>query len=106
MNSTTYATVPSHTLAVVGHPNNGWSVVERQACNGQELEFTFAIQDDGADNFLLVYSSLDGRFAADTWHETLEEVYECAESEFGVKRSEWVAVDEKKPGPKRGNNVA
>lgn len=90
MHFTTYATVPVHTLAVLGHPNSGWKVTERGAGDAQELEFTFAIQDDGAGNFLLVYSSLDGQFAADTWHETLEEAYLFAESELGVKRCEWL----------------
>lgn len=55
-----------------------------------ELEFSFAVTDDGGSNFLLVYGSLDKRYAADSWHETIEEAFDCAEDSFGIKRQEWL----------------
>jgi hypothetical protein len=33
--------------------------------------------------------SNDGVYAADTWHQSLAEVYSSAEAQFGVNRSEW-----------------
>jgi len=59
-----------------------------------ELEFTFSGTDDGSGTFLLVYESLDKRFAADSWHETIEGALACAEESFGILRKEWL----RKPG--------
>jgi hypothetical protein len=105
MQLSTYATVLSHALTVEGHPHSGWTCAAPLTADSQQLEFTFSVQDDGGGNFLLVYSSLDGRFAADTWHETLADAFACAESEFGVKSTEWVTVSDKDSESKRGNNV-
>jgi hypothetical protein len=95
MTFTTYATVASHTLAIDGYPNSGWRSVGRDTPGARLIEFTFSIQDDGNGNYLLVYSSLDGVFAADTWHETLDEAVAMAEAELGVERGEWTATSSK-----------
>lgn len=45
------------------------------------------------DGFFLESASSNPHFpAGDTWHATLEEALEQAESAFGVKASEWQAV--------------
>ncbi|MGM9485888.1 hypothetical protein [Ideonella sp. YS5] len=82
-----YATIARRVVRILGHPNSGWSPADLDDDNALELEFQFEITDDGNKNFLLVYRSLDGRYAADSWHETLET---CAEESFGITQSEWV----------------
>lgn len=47
------------------------------------------IVDDGAGHFLLVYRSPNADLAGDTWHETLEEAFDRAETAFGIARDEW-----------------
>ncbi|MDR7267987.1 hypothetical protein J2X20_000616 [Pelomonas saccharophila] len=65
--------------------------------NALELEFRFEVTDDGDKNFLLTYQSLDGRYAADSWHETLEEALASAEGAYGVAESEWVMPADARP---------
>ena len=89
----TYATIADHVLHVTGEPSSGWQVAaEGEVSSSKGVSFTFSVQDDGNQNFLLVYSSIDGMYAADTWHETIEEAYACAHSEFGIQRSEWFTL--------------
>ena len=85
----TYASIPSRVLLIAVHPGGAWSSADDGTPGSFEIEFRFDITDDGGGNYLLVYSSLDGRFAADTWHETLAGAYECAASEFGIDAGEW-----------------
>lgn len=94
MKFATHAIVPNHILAIIGDPMIGWQVVKQGTIDSRLIEFTLSVQDDGAGHFLLVYSSLNGEFSADTWHETLEEAFGCAESELGVVQTEWVHVDQ------------
>lgn len=84
-----YATIARRVVRILGHPNSGWSPADLDDDNALELEFKFEITDDGNKNFLLVYQSLDGHYAADSWHETLEEALACAEGSFGITQSEW-----------------
>jgi len=85
-----YATIARRLVRILGHPNSGWSPADVDDDNATELEFLFEITDDGSKNYLLVYRSLDGRYAADSWHETMEEALVCAEESYGITRSEWV----------------
>jgi hypothetical protein len=85
-----YATIARRVVRILGHPNSGWSPADVDDDNALELEFRFEITDDGGTSYLLVYQSLDGRYAADSWHETIEEALVCAEESYGITRSEWV----------------
>jgi len=85
-----YAILASRVIRILGHPNSGWSPADLDDDNALELAFRFEITSDGNKNFLLVYQSLDGRYAADSWHETEEEALACAEELFGIAPSEWV----------------
>jgi hypothetical protein len=84
-----FATIASRMIRIIGHPNGGWSPAEPDDDTAVGLEFRFEITDDGNKNFLLVHQSLDGRYATDSWHETLEEAYAWAEASYGIERSEW-----------------
>jgi len=55
----------------------------------KRLPFRFEVQDDGTGGYLLIAESTDGAYAADTWHETMEEAFASAEEAFGVGRDEW-----------------
>jgi hypothetical protein len=85
-----YATIARRVVRILGHPNSGWSPADLDDDNALELEFRFEITDDGNKNFLLVYQSLDGRYAADSWHETLGEALAGAEESYGITQSEWL----------------
>ena len=85
-----YATIARRVVRILGHPNSGWSPADLDDDNALELEFRFEITDDGHKNFLLVCQSLDGRYAADSWHETLDEALACAADSYGITQSEWV----------------
>ena len=85
----TFARIPSRTVVIAGYPNSGWSGADEGTPGSFELEFSFEITDDGGGNYLLVYSSLDGRYAADEWHETLDASYTSAAEQFGIDLSEW-----------------
>ena len=85
----TFAHIPSRLVTIAGHPNSGWSSADEGTPGSFELEFSFQVTDDGGGNYLLVYASLDGRYAADTWHETLDSALAEAEEQFSIERSEW-----------------
>lgn len=85
----TFAHIPTRTILIAGHPNSGWSGCDEGTPGSFELEFAFRITSDGAKGYLLVYSSLDGRFAADTWHQSIEEAYVAANEQFGIEQAEW-----------------
>ncbi len=85
-----YASIASRVVRILGHPNSGWSPADPDDDNALEIEFRFEITDDGHKNFLLVYQSLDGRYAADSWHATMEEALACVEEAYGITPSEWV----------------
>ena len=84
-----YAKIPSRNLLIAVHPGGGWSAADDGTPGSSEVEFRFEVTDDGGGNFLLVYSSIDGRFAADTWHETLDAALACAAEAFGIEPDEW-----------------
>ena len=85
-----YATIARRVVRILGHPNNGWSPADLDDDNALEVEFRFEITDDGNKNFLFVCQSLDGRYAADEWYETMEEAFASAEESYGITQSEWV----------------
>ena len=87
----TFAHIPSRTVLIAGHPDSGWSSADDGTPGSFETDFSFEIRDDGRHNYLLVYSSLDGGFAGDSWHETLDEAYASAEQQFGIARDEWLS---------------
>ena len=93
---TVHAVVALHAMPIAGSRKSGWWVEDRP--DAEVLPFHFSIQDDGAGHCLLVYASLDGRFAADSWHATLEDAYETAE-ELGIARSAWTV--QPKPSSRR-----
>ena len=85
----TYAAIACRRVRISGHPHSGWSSAEPTDPQSFELDFRFSIVDDGSTNYLLTYSSLDNRYAADTWHETLEEAFLVAHEVFGIQLNEW-----------------
>ena len=85
-----FASVPSRLVTIAGQPNSGWSSADEGTPGSFELEFRFQVTDDGGENYLLVYSSLDGRYAADSWHATLQEALAVAEEQFGIEAREWL----------------
>ena len=85
----TYASIPRRSVLIALHPGGGWSFADEGTPGSFEIEFRFDITDDGGGNYLLVCSSIDGRFAADTWHETLPGAYVSAADGFGISAHEW-----------------
>lgn len=85
----TFATILRRRVRIKGYPNSGWYAADRGDPDSFEIDFRFAITDDGNGNFLLEYSSPDKQYAADTWHETIEEAYACAFETFGIEITEW-----------------
>ncbi len=85
----TYAAIKSRLFWIKGYPHSGWRGATKDIPGAIQLDFDFAITDDGGGNFLLAYSSLDGVYTADSWHETLDSAYECAQKSFGIERTEW-----------------
>jgi hypothetical protein len=73
----------------VGEPHSGWGGADPEDPSAIEVEFSFAVTTDGNQNYLLVYHSTDGKYAADSWHETVEEALECAQESFGIVANEW-----------------
>jgi hypothetical protein len=84
-----YATIASRRVRIAGYPHSGWSAAEPADPDSFELDFRFSVTDDGNANYILAYSSHDNRYAADTWHETLEDAFACAHEDFGIERTEW-----------------
>lgn len=89
----TYASIPSRSVLIAVHPGGSWSSADDGTPGSFEIEFRFDITDDGGGNYLLVYASLDSRFAADSWHETLPAAYASAAHEFGIDANEWVKFE-------------
>ena len=81
--------IPKRIVRIAGEPNKGWSGADPDDLNAVEVEFSFKVTSDGNRNYLLVYQSIDGKFAADTWHETVEEALACARDSFGIEEDEW-----------------
>lgn len=85
-----FAHIQGHSVTIAVHPGSGWSTADEGTPGSFDLEFRFEVTDDGNANYLLVYSSLDGQYSADSWHETLEEAFACAEELFGISPEEWL----------------
>ena len=86
---TVFASIARRPVRIAGEPNSGWSPADPDDLNAREVEFSFSITTDGNANWLLLYASSDGRYAADMWHETVEEAMAAAEASFGVQPGEW-----------------
>ena len=84
-----YANIPERLTRIVGHPHSGWRGANAEDSSDKALPFYFVITDDGNENFLLVYHSLDKVFCADSWHETLDDAFAAANKGFGIAMSEW-----------------
>jgi len=86
---TTYFSIQAKLIRVIGDQHSGWRTTTHSDSSTRELPFEFSITDDGAGQFLLLCRSADGLLYGDTWHETLEKVFEAATQEFGISREEW-----------------
>jgi len=86
----TFAQIPRRRLLIAGHPNSGWSIADEGTPGSFELEFDFRITGDGGAGYLLIYASLDGQYAADSWHRSFEEACAAADEHFGIERIEWL----------------
>ena len=96
--TTSHATIARRRVRITGHPHSGWSAAEPNDPHFIELDFRFDITDDGKENYLLVYSSLDSQYAADSWHETIAEAVACARETFGIESAEWSQPPKSKSG--------
>ncbi|MBV8503574.1 MAG: hypothetical protein JO006_17880 [Paucibacter sp.] len=85
----TFASIASRAILIAGQPNSGWSGCDEGTPGSFELDFALQVTSDGGKGYLLVYKSLDGQYAGDTWHQTIEEAYASAEEQFGIERGEW-----------------
>jgi hypothetical protein len=85
----TYATLTRRRVLIAGEPHSGWSPAAADDPQAKVLEFAFAVTDDGAGSYLLACHSLDRRYAADSWHETLRDAFQCAHESFGIGHGEW-----------------
>jgi hypothetical protein len=83
------ASIPRRTVRIAGEPNSGWSGADPDDLNAVEVEFSFKVTSDGNRNYLLIYQSIDGMYAADTWHESVEEALASARDSFGIEEDEW-----------------
>jgi len=84
-----FRTVRSIGVVIAGDPARGWGPADPDDLCAVDVPFNFDISSDGNANSLLVYSSVDGKYAADNWHETMEEAVSFASEVFGIKASEW-----------------
>jgi hypothetical protein len=85
-----HAVIPCRKVLITTHPNGGWSPADEGTPNSFEAEFRVEITDDGNANYLLVYSSLDSKYTADTWHETMAEACAAAAEDFDIEAGEWI----------------
>jgi hypothetical protein len=81
--------IRSRVIAVAGDPTRGWGPADPDDLSAEEVPFDFSITSDGNANFLLVYRSVDGRYAADDWHETMDDALSYAFKVFGIEPGEW-----------------
>ena len=84
-----FKTVRSRLVVIAGDPTRGWGPADPDDLSAVGVAFNFDITSDGNVNFLLVYSSVDGKYAADNWHETIDEAMSFASEIFGIEASEW-----------------
>jgi hypothetical protein len=84
-----FASIRDRPTWITGWPHSWWGSAEPSEPGARQLPFGFDITNDGAGSYLLVCFSADGAYAADTWHESLDDAYSAAEAIFGVRRSEW-----------------
>jgi hypothetical protein len=64
-----------------------------QSRSARPVLLDLEIVDDGAGHFILEFRSPDSGMAGDSWHDTLEEAFDQAESAFGIARDEWKCSD-------------
>ena len=88
-----YASIRNRPTWITGWPQGGWHGADPSEPGARRLPFHFDLTDDGDAGFLLVYDSADGVLAADTWHQTLADPYDVAESCFGIRRPEWMPAE-------------
>jgi hypothetical protein len=84
-----FASIRNRPIWIIGFPDSGWRRGDPSEAGAREHYFGFDITDDGSGSILLVCFSADGRYWADTWHESLDEACRSAEEQFALRRSEW-----------------
>lgn len=87
-----YSSIRGRPVWIIGWPHSGWRASEASESGASLLPFDFDITDDGAGGFLLTYRSLDGKFVADSSHDSLDGAYETASRQFDIQRSEWKSL--------------
>ena len=87
-----YSKVETRKVKVGGDQHSGWLPDGSSTplpTPIKEVKMTFEITDDGGGNFLLIYESEDKSLCGDTWHQSIDQAKEAAESWFGIRRNEW-----------------
>ena len=87
-----FARIPSRMVRLGGEQHTGWlpeGAAQPLATPVAEVKMQLEITDDGGSNHLLVYESEHGAHHGDTWHQSVEEAMEAAESYFQIPKSEW-----------------
>jgi hypothetical protein len=86
--------VDRFTVQIGGEPHTGWlpqgSAIPLPT-PVRRLSMNIAIEFDGI-GYLLCFSSADGTYSGDTWHETLASAELAAKEDFGVEQSDWRSV--------------
>lgn len=92
MSVSTIFHVPYRAVQIGGEQHTGWIPAGDSIPLPTPIRMVsmrFEITDDGGGNYLLLSESEDGSLYGDTWHQTIEEAQEVAETSFGVRRDEW-----------------
>ncbi len=75
-----------------GEPHSGWlppGAAIPLPTPVRDVLLDIDIQHDGG-GYLLCYSSQDGTFSGDTWHQSIEAAEQAAKEDFGVQASQWL----------------
>jgi hypothetical protein len=87
-----FASLAGRVVRIAGEAHKGWlpgGAIVPVPTPSQDVVLDLEIVDDDGGHFLLLYSARNTDMAGDTWHETLEDALDAAETNFGVARSEW-----------------
>jgi hypothetical protein len=83
--------VSNFPVSIEGEQTSGWSASDSNA--SRKILFNFEVEElENDGGFLLLCSSADKKIYADTWHETIEEAFEVAESEYKISRELWKEI--------------
>jgi hypothetical protein len=87
-----FSKVSARKVRIGGEQHSGWlpeGFATPLPTPMREVAMTFEITDDGGGNYLLIYHSEDKSVHGDTWHQSIDEAKEVAESSFHIRRDEW-----------------